>query len=197
MPQLGRWASPSPRVNSSSGKWQKRLRLRLHWHRNSVGFLRCTARCVAQILPLLEAVEFKGTPIPDNTANNLIQQAQNLQVRILPGQCRETPPRVTARPGLRRTNEWSRDCRVPGLSSLPERSRRGQWSDYRLRNEARGTSGALRSDQIRLHRLSSLPDSQSLAHNRHLCTVRARVAAARTRQDVSDRRVAEPIAVIG
>jgi arylsulfatase A-like enzyme len=33
---------------------------------------------VAQILPLLEAAQFKGTPIPDATASNLIQQAQNL-----------------------------------------------------------------------------------------------------------------------
>jgi hypothetical protein len=33
---------------------------------------------VAQILPLLEAAELDGTPIPDSTAHNLIQQAQNL-----------------------------------------------------------------------------------------------------------------------
>ena len=33
---------------------------------------------VAQIVPLLEAAEFDGTPIPDATAANLIQQAQNL-----------------------------------------------------------------------------------------------------------------------
>src|SRR5215469_12863772 len=33
---------------------------------------------VAQILPLLEAAELDGTPIPDSTAQNLIQQAQNL-----------------------------------------------------------------------------------------------------------------------
>ena len=33
---------------------------------------------VAQIEPLLEAAEFDGTPIPDATAQNLIQQAQNL-----------------------------------------------------------------------------------------------------------------------
>jgi len=33
---------------------------------------------VAQILPLLEAAEFDGTPIPDGTANSLIQQAQSL-----------------------------------------------------------------------------------------------------------------------
>jgi hypothetical protein len=33
---------------------------------------------VAQILPLLEAAELDGTPIPDSTAHNLIQQSQNL-----------------------------------------------------------------------------------------------------------------------
>jgi len=33
---------------------------------------------VAQILPLLESAELDGTPIPDSTAQNLIQQAQNL-----------------------------------------------------------------------------------------------------------------------
>jgi hypothetical protein len=33
---------------------------------------------VAQILPLLEAAELDGTPIPDSTANNLTQQAQTL-----------------------------------------------------------------------------------------------------------------------
>jgi hypothetical protein len=33
---------------------------------------------VAQMLPLLEAAQFKGTPIPDATAASLIQQAQNL-----------------------------------------------------------------------------------------------------------------------
>jgi hypothetical protein len=33
---------------------------------------------VAQILPLLEAAELNGTPIPDSTATSLIQQAQNL-----------------------------------------------------------------------------------------------------------------------
>jgi hypothetical protein len=33
---------------------------------------------VAQILPLLEAAEFDGTPIPDSTAQSLIQQAQTL-----------------------------------------------------------------------------------------------------------------------
>jgi hypothetical protein len=33
---------------------------------------------VAQILPLLEAAQFNGTPIPDATATSLIQQAQNL-----------------------------------------------------------------------------------------------------------------------
>jgi len=33
---------------------------------------------VAQIVPLLEAAEFNGTPIPDATATNLIQQGQNL-----------------------------------------------------------------------------------------------------------------------
>jgi hypothetical protein len=33
---------------------------------------------VAQILPLLEAAELNGTPIPDSTANSLIQQAANL-----------------------------------------------------------------------------------------------------------------------
>jgi len=33
---------------------------------------------VAQIVPLLEAAEFDGTPIPDGTANSLIQQAQSL-----------------------------------------------------------------------------------------------------------------------
>ncbi len=32
----------------------------------------------AQILSALEAAEFSGTPIPDATANNLIQQAQSL-----------------------------------------------------------------------------------------------------------------------
>jgi len=33
---------------------------------------------VAQILPLLEAAEFDGTPIPEATASSLIQQAQTL-----------------------------------------------------------------------------------------------------------------------
>jgi arylsulfatase A-like enzyme len=33
---------------------------------------------VAQILPLLEAAELDGTPIPDNVARNLIRQAENL-----------------------------------------------------------------------------------------------------------------------
>jgi hypothetical protein len=33
---------------------------------------------VAQIIPLLEAAQFKGTPIPDSTAQSLIQQAQEL-----------------------------------------------------------------------------------------------------------------------
>ena len=33
---------------------------------------------VAQIIPLLEAAEFNGTPIPDSTAASLIQQGQNL-----------------------------------------------------------------------------------------------------------------------
>jgi hypothetical protein len=33
---------------------------------------------VAQILPLLEGAQSNGTPIPDATAANLIQQAQNL-----------------------------------------------------------------------------------------------------------------------
>jgi hypothetical protein len=33
---------------------------------------------VAQIVPLLEAAEFNGTPIPDVTAASLIQQAQDL-----------------------------------------------------------------------------------------------------------------------
>lgn len=33
---------------------------------------------VAQIIPLLEAAEFNGTPIPDATAASLIQQGQNL-----------------------------------------------------------------------------------------------------------------------
>jgi hypothetical protein len=33
---------------------------------------------VAQILPLLEAAQFNGTPIPDATAASLIQQGQNL-----------------------------------------------------------------------------------------------------------------------
>jgi hypothetical protein len=33
---------------------------------------------VAQIVPLLEAAEFKGTPIPEETAQSLIQQAQSL-----------------------------------------------------------------------------------------------------------------------
>jgi hypothetical protein len=33
---------------------------------------------VAQILPLLDAAEFEGTPIPDSTATSLIQQAQDL-----------------------------------------------------------------------------------------------------------------------
>lgn len=33
---------------------------------------------VAQILPLLEAAELDGTPIPDSTAHNLIQQAEKL-----------------------------------------------------------------------------------------------------------------------
>jgi len=33
---------------------------------------------VAQIVPLLEAAEFNGTPIPDSTAASLIQQGQNL-----------------------------------------------------------------------------------------------------------------------
>jgi hypothetical protein len=32
----------------------------------------------AQIIPLLEAAEFDGTPIPDATAASLIQQGQNL-----------------------------------------------------------------------------------------------------------------------
>jgi hypothetical protein len=33
---------------------------------------------VAQILPLLEAAEMDGTPIPDNVARSLIRQAGNL-----------------------------------------------------------------------------------------------------------------------
>jgi hypothetical protein len=33
---------------------------------------------VAQIVPLLEAAQFNGTPIPDSTAASLIQQGQNL-----------------------------------------------------------------------------------------------------------------------
>jgi hypothetical protein len=33
---------------------------------------------VAQILPLLEAAELDGTPIPDNVARNLIRQAETL-----------------------------------------------------------------------------------------------------------------------
>jgi hypothetical protein len=33
---------------------------------------------VAQILPLLEAAELDGTPIPENVARNLIRQAANL-----------------------------------------------------------------------------------------------------------------------
>jgi len=33
---------------------------------------------VAQIVPLLEAAEFNGTPIPEATAQSLIQQAQSL-----------------------------------------------------------------------------------------------------------------------
>jgi hypothetical protein len=33
---------------------------------------------VAQILPLLEAAQFDGIPIPDSTAQSLIQEAQNL-----------------------------------------------------------------------------------------------------------------------
>jgi hypothetical protein len=33
---------------------------------------------VAQILPLLEAAEMGGTPIPDNVAHSLIHQAANL-----------------------------------------------------------------------------------------------------------------------
>jgi hypothetical protein len=33
---------------------------------------------VAQILPLLEGAELNRPPIPDSTASNLIQQAQNL-----------------------------------------------------------------------------------------------------------------------
>jgi len=33
---------------------------------------------VAQITPLLEAAEFDGTPIPEATAQSLIQQAQTL-----------------------------------------------------------------------------------------------------------------------
>jgi hypothetical protein len=33
---------------------------------------------VAQIIPLLEAAQFHGTPISDSTAQSLIQQAQNL-----------------------------------------------------------------------------------------------------------------------
>jgi hypothetical protein len=33
---------------------------------------------VAQIVPLLEAAEFNGTPIPDATAASLIQQGQSL-----------------------------------------------------------------------------------------------------------------------
>jgi hypothetical protein len=37
---------------------------------------------VAQILPLLEDAEFHGTPIPDATAANLIQQAQNLLASV-------------------------------------------------------------------------------------------------------------------
>jgi hypothetical protein len=37
---------------------------------------------VAQILPLLEAAELDATPIPDRTADNLIQQAANLLSRV-------------------------------------------------------------------------------------------------------------------
>jgi hypothetical protein len=37
---------------------------------------------VAQILPLLEAAESDGKPIPDNVAHNLIHQAQNLLFRV-------------------------------------------------------------------------------------------------------------------
>ena len=33
---------------------------------------------VAQIVPLLEAAEFNGTPIPEATTQSLIQQAQSL-----------------------------------------------------------------------------------------------------------------------
>jgi hypothetical protein len=37
---------------------------------------------VAQIVPLLEAAEFDGTPIPEATAQNLIQQAQSLRSSV-------------------------------------------------------------------------------------------------------------------
>jgi hypothetical protein len=37
---------------------------------------------VAQILPLLEAAQFGGTPIPEGTANNLIQQANSLLANV-------------------------------------------------------------------------------------------------------------------
>jgi hypothetical protein len=37
---------------------------------------------VAQILPLLEAAELNGTPIPDTTADILIQQAQALRSSV-------------------------------------------------------------------------------------------------------------------
>jgi hypothetical protein len=36
----------------------------------------------AQIIPLLEAAEYNGTPIPDATANSLIQQAQALLANV-------------------------------------------------------------------------------------------------------------------
>src|SRR5260370_12986107 len=37
---------------------------------------------VAQIVPLLEAAEYDGTPIPHETAQNLIQQAQSLRSSV-------------------------------------------------------------------------------------------------------------------
>ena len=37
---------------------------------------------VAQIIPLLEAAQFDGAPISDSTAQNLIQQAQNLLASV-------------------------------------------------------------------------------------------------------------------
>jgi len=37
---------------------------------------------VAQIVPLLEAAEFDGTPIPEATAQSLIQQAQSLRSSV-------------------------------------------------------------------------------------------------------------------